>query len=389
MKILILIPAILLALPTFSADRSADLTANPFAERSAKQCISGEAGATNLIDQMKTATESSALTKIIYQDYQIGVHPTEAKAPATECKECDAENEKKRIAHLDKLPVAGAIPEAPQVIFKKECLAESGHFKSNTAEVTCPEGKKARNQNLCLTENLLEYQNAVISSFSGCMLKSGFKSMDSASLFKLYSLESAFKPQYAYNGGVGVGQLTRIFVEDVHQKHRGLKFLKAIANSNDKECNAAKIIASEDIKKKPQISNTCSFTSVGEGLERNILYTLVGLENSWEKDISPKFKAYNERYKNDPKLKEAQDLALLNGYGPGGRVAARAAVERLSSLPPEKFIAAIKKPMQKVRGHSLSIYINKMESRQKQLEKEFKEPLKSDFAERGAQACVN
>ncbi len=373
MKKLILFPALLLALPSFSAE----------------QCISGDPGATNLIDQMKTAAKSSALTKMIYQDYQIGVHPTQAQAPATDCKDCNAEKEKQRTGHLDKLPAPGAIPAAPQVLFKKECLAESGHFKADTAEVTCPEGKKARNRNLCLTENLLEYQNAVISSFSGCMLKSGFKSMDSASLFKLYSLESAFKPQYAYNGGVGIGQLTRVFVEDIHQKHRGLKFLKAIANSNDKECNAAKIIASEDIKNKPQIANTCSFTSVGEGLERNILYTLVGLENSWEKDISPKFKSYNERYKNDPKLKEAQDLALLNSYGPGGRVAARAAVERLSSLPPEKFIAAIKKPMTKVRGQSLSIYINKMEARQKQLEKEFKEPLRTEFAELGAEACVN
>ena len=373
MKKLFLFPVLLLTLSTSSAE----------------QCISGDAGATNLIDQMKTATETSPLTKMIYQDYQIGAHPTEAKSSVTDCIQCGAEKETQRTAHLDKIPVAGAIPEAPQVIFKKECLAEIGHFKSNTPEVTCPEGKKARNRNLCLTENLLEYQNAVVSSFSGCMLKSGFKSMDSASLFKLYSLESAFKPQYAYNGGVGIGQLTRIFIEDIHQKHRGLKFLKAIANSTDKECNAAKLIAAEDIKNKPQITNTCSYTSVGEGLERNILYTLVGLENSWEKDILPKFKSYNERYQADPKLKEAQDLALLNSYGPGGRVAARAAVERLSSLPPEKFIAAIKRPMNKVRGQSLSIYINKMEDRQRQLKNEFKEPLKSDFAQRGAQACVN
>lgn len=373
MRKLILVPVIAFINPLFAAE----------------QCISGNPEATNLIEQMKAAKQNSTVTQIIYKQYNIGNQQTEAATASNGCRECAAEEQKKH-SDLAKIPAAlESLPTAPQMLFKKACLSESGHFKADTAEVTCPEGKKAKNRNLCLTTNLLEYQNAVISSFSSCLMKSGFRTLDAASLFKLYSLESAFKPQYAYNGGVGMGQLTRIFVEDIHQKHRGLKFLTGIAKSSDETCAAAQMIAKKDIKTKPQISNTCSFTSVGDGLERNILYTLIGLATAWDKDISPKFKSYSEKYKNDPKLKEAQNLALLNGYGPGGRVAARAAVARLTHLTPEKFITAIKRPMPKQRGRSLSIYINKMEERQKMLAKEFKEPLASDYNQHGAQACVN
>ena len=373
MKNLILIAIICHSINLFAAD----------------SCISGDPKATNLIDQMSTARKSSKLTSIIYDKFKLGQAKTEGDSSSLPCPNSNCSGGSSSAQRDKILTSPHVIPEAPQVLFKNKCLIESGQFKAGTPEVTCPEGTKAKNQNLCLTENLLEYQNAVLSSFSACMVKSGFRGMDPASLFKLYSLESAFKPQYAYNGGVGLGQLTSIFVEDIHQKHRGLRFLKKIAESGESDCNAAKLIAENDIIKKPSLAKTCSFTSVGDGLERNILYTLIGLENSWDKDVSPKFKTYSETHKNDPRLKEAQDLALLNAYSPGGRVAARAAVERLSGLPPAQFIAAIKNPMPKERGRSLSIYINKMEERQKELSKKLPEPIKSEFQKKGAQACVN
>ena len=358
----------------------------------ANSCVSGNSSATNLIDQMKTARSKSPITKSIYSAYKLDPQTkTEGTASATGCATCDADAEKVKnqtdLAEVSSV-IENRIP-APKMSFKKECLVSSGNFKSSSAEVICPSGQKAKGRNLCLTENLLDYQNAVISNFNSCMGDNNFKTLDAASLFKLYSLESAFKPQFAYSGGVGAGQLTSIFIEDIHQKHRGLKFLSTIANSTSKSCEAAKIIAAGDIKAKPKLSNTCSFTAVGEGLERNILYTLVGLANSWQKDISPKFKSYSEKYKNDPLLEQAQNLALLNSYGPGGRVAARAAVERLTALPPAKFIAAIKKPLSKERGQSLSVYVTHIEDRQKLVGQKLSEPLKSEFAKSGAAACVN
>lgn len=378
MRNLILVPLLAITSSTFAANT----------------CVSGNPSASNLIDQMKSARTQSAITKIIYRTYDLDSSiKTEGTVTATGCATCDAEALSEKTKNQAELAeVTTAVEKhssSTQLSFKKECLISSGNFKSSSAEVLCPSGQKAKGRNLCLTENMLDYQNAVISNFNSCLAENNFKTLDAASLFKLYSLESAFKPQFAYSGGVGAGQLTSIFIEDIHQKHRGYEFLNAIAKSSSKDCAAAQLIAAADVKIKPKLANTCTFTAVGEGLERNILYTLVGLANSWKKDISPKFKSYAEKYKNDPLLQQAENLALLNSYGPGGRVAARAAVERLSGLPPAKFIAAIKKPMSKERGQGLSIYVNHIEDRQKLVGQKLSEPLKSEFAKSGASACVN
>ncbi len=355
----------------------------------ANQCISGKPTSTNLIDQMKLAKENSPITKLIYAQYNFGSQNTEAKAAKYQCLACTAEEQQKRANSLAEVANStNAIKPAPYLLFKSECLAKSGRFVASTKEVSCPSGAPA--SKLCLTENMLEYQNAVISNFAGCLAKSGFRTLDPVSLLKMYATESAFKPQYAYGGGVGVGQLTAIFVEDIHQKHRGFKYLNTIAKSPAKECDAAKIIAKADVSSKPSIANQCAFISVGTGLERNILYTLIGSVTAWEKDISPALQAYSAKYKNDPKLQEAENLALLNGYGSGGHVAARATIRQLSHLPPDKFIEAINRPMLTVRGKKTAInsYITRIYNRQKEIQGR-KGPVEPQLIEEGVKKCIN
>ncbi len=356
-----------------------------------EQCLSGKPGQTNLIDQLKTAQTSSTITQIISKQYQLGHSKTETEAcPYEDCKSPLAEKPK----DLDRISNAiDGVPQAPQLLFKAQCLHESNHFNSSTSEVTCPAGNKSKTRDLCLTENVMAYQNAVISSFLSCAKKAGLPTVSPAALYSMYSLESGFKPQFAYNGGVGMGQLTGVFVDDIHQKWRGFKFLEKIAKSDLKECEAAKLIAQKDINTKPQISNSCSFISLGEGLERNVLYTLVGMANSWEKDIAPKLQPYLNKHSGSDRLDEVRDLSLLNAYGPGGRAAARALVTRLTVLPPEKYIERIKSPLymvnKKNKVTSLNIYNINMAKRQKQIQQELSEPIKSEFAKQGARACIN
>lgn len=361
----------------------------PLIAFSEEQCLSGKSGQTNLIDQLATAKASSSITQIIAKQYQL----ENAKIEGGNCVDCDK-------PLLDKptelSQVAGAIdgiPQAPKLLFKAACLRESNEFKSDTAEVSCPSGQRSKSKNLCMTEKVMSYQNAVISSFLNCAKKAGLPTVSPSALYQMYSLESGFKPQFAYNGGVGIGQLTNIFVEDIHQKWRGYKFLEKIAQSSLSECEAAKIVAQKDIQSKPRISNSCSFISIGEGLERNILYSLIGMANSWEKDVGPKLQPYLNKYSNSEHLQEIKDLSLLNAYGPGGRAAARALVSRLSQLPPEKYLERIKTPLtfvnKKSKVNSLNIYTIRMAKRQKKIQGELAEPIKSEFAKQGAQACVN
>lgn len=358
---------------------------------SQKICLSGKPSQGNLITQMYQAKATSPVTEVIYKQYNLDTPKEEAQANCPECHNSLAKRPE------DLAQVASAIegvPQAPTLLFKPACLVESNTFDANAAEISCPSGVRSKTKDLCLTQEIMTYQNAVISSFISCAKKVGLTTLSPSALYSMYSLESGFKPQFASRNGLGMGQLTNIFVEDVHQKWRGYKFLKKIATSDLKECEAAKIIAQKDIQSKPKHSKSCSFVQMGEGMERNVLYSLVGIANLWERDLLPKMKSFMAKNANNPLLEEIQSLTLANGYGAGGRAAARAIASRLSSLSPEKYLANIKKPMMTVNSKSgkrrtLNIYSINMDKRQKNIGQSLPEPIKTEFATKGAQACLN
>lgn len=355
-------------------------------------CVSGKPDHDNLVTQLRLAQTKSPITEIINQQYKLTSKP---QSEAANCPTCENAQTTSRPDHLtDVANKIEGIPSAPQLVFKPECLVESNQFDASAGEVSCPNGTLSKSKDLCMTNEIMTYQNAAISSFLSCSKKLGFTTLSPSLLYSMYSLESGFKPQFASGSGLGMGQLTNIFIKDTQQAWRGRPLLEKIAQSDLKECKAAKIIAGKDLQNPPSRSNLCSFIQIGEGLERNILYTMVGIANSWEKDISPKLKDYMNRYASSPLLEEIKSLTLANAYGAGGRAAGRAIASRLSSLPPEKYLEQIKKPMQTVRGkkrksRTLNIYTLKIAQRQEQIGKALPEPIKSAFAKEGAQACIN
>jgi hypothetical protein len=282
-----------------------------------------------------------------------------------------------------------------KLALRTECLEISGKVDTATAELKCPNETASGKFNFCFNHDMMRYQNAVITDFFACVKKTTKFPLSMAGLFELYSLESAFKPHYSYAGGVGMGQLTGIFVDDINQKHRGFEILDAVAKSSEPECDIAKNLAAKDTAnpkrlinhKDPRKSTRCDFVQYGEGLERNVLYTLVGLANSWDKDISTAMKTYNTTHEGNPDLERAQELALMNSYGAGGRAAARAAVKRFAKLPPLEFINAMNAPARTKRGN-LTSYLNKINKRQIDLGKDMQSDVAAEFQIRGAKACV-
>ncbi len=355
----------------------------------ANQCISGNPNVTELLDQMKAAsknTESPAFH--IFQAYKKEEKP-EGQLLVTGI--CQTEECKVKTDQLNDLKKIAAAKEnmlsAPNLLLNTDCLVAGSKFKASSTQISCPSGNRSKNFNFCINRDFLEYQNAIISSFMSCVTKMGIKTLDAGHLMKMYTLESGFRPNYAYPGGVGIGQLTSIFVKDIHQAHRGRKYLNKIATSDRAECKAAKIISERDLKKQPRHSDNCAFVSVGEGLERNILYSILGTATAWEKNIEPKLRKYFAKYKDHPQLEEVKNLALLNSYGPAGH--ALGALERLSKYQPDRFVQAMKKPQATERG-DLTKYIQRIEARQSVMAKTMlAEPLKSQYAKNGVKACVN
>lgn len=360
----------------------------PYSVFAQETCVSGKPNQGNMVSQLNFAKAKMPITEIIYRQYELKPK-TEG---GTNCKDCEAAKAKRPEDLAAVASFIEGVPAAPKLLFKPQCLERSNQFDANAGEVSCPGGSRSKSRDLCQTSEILIYQNAVISSFMSCAKKLGMTTVSPSTLYGIYSLESGFKPQFASNGGVGMGQVTGIFVDDVHQKWRGYKFLEKMAQTDLKECEAAKVLAQKDTQEKPKLSNVCSFIQLGEGFERNVLYTMVGMANAWEKDISPKMQSYIDSHPNSPQVEEIKNLILANTYGYGGRAAGRAMASRLSGLDPEKALEQARKPMTLVnksgKRRSLNSYTARISARQNKIGEKLPEPLKTAFAKNGAKACI-
>lgn len=337
-------------------------------------CVSGNPQRPELIHQLLKAKNSSDVSKHLVDKYNL-TPGMEAQAVCTTGHCAKPQYAEFRDFLQDKFT------------FKPECVSAIANIQTGSNELKCPENKKGK-FSFCSTKETLFYQNAVLTDFYRCVSKISELPISPNILFKMYALESGFKPAYTNIGGTGAGQLTSIFIDDIHQKHRGRGLLSSISNSTDSECTAAKMIAEKDLKQKPSFSNKCNFTEYGGGFERNILYSLVGLNTKWNKDVKPHLKNYLEKHKSNPKLQEATEKLLLNGYGAGGIAAAKATIRATRSLKPEKMIEALDKPIRSSSGKMMNDYLVRMAKKQKDVQSLLKEPFKSEFKSKGVDACI-
>lgn len=353
-------------------------------------CVSGNANSTNLIDQLTKAKTSNKLTQLIYEQYKLGVKSEGTALPPCISGDCGANAMKKPEAIMSVRSAVLHSPEPPNLAFKQECLVVSNTSSSAKAsQISCPGGKAVKG-NMCITNEQLTYQNAVISSFVNCAVKLGMDGIDLNAIFQKLSIESGFRPQYSSGNGTGMGQLTSIFVADVHQKGRGLEYLKKIAApSSGPDCDAARMIAEPDTKSKPSFSNKCEFISTGEGFERNVLYSLIGTTTVWEKNLEPKLRKYLAKNEGDKDIGEVKKLSVMNAYGRGGPAAAAAAIKRLSAKSPAEFVRRMKLPLEGMNGKNLTEYTANIEKRQKAIGKNLQGDIKTEFAKSGADACIN
>ncbi len=357
-----------------------------------EQCLSGTSGNNHLLHQLARVKNSSPVSRELTKKYNLESTHAEPPAglPCASCQQGPGSNPLNVGNHATAQLLRQIAPDA-RLLMNTDCLSAAGKVDAPTSELKCPEGKLSPKHNFCFNSNLMRYQNAVITDFYKCIKKLTNLPLTPAGLFEMYSLESGFKPHYAYGGGVGIGQLTGIFVDDINQKHRGFSILKKVADTSDPDCDIAKKIAAKDVKTPVRLNNNrCKFVEYGEGMERNVLYTMVGMANSWSKDLEPLMSAYIKQHQGNPALPRVKELALLNGYGPGGRAAARAAIRRLTKLSPVKFATTIKKPMYGGRrSTNLTSYLGKIDKRQTQLLTDMSPSLRNEYTKQGARACIN
>jgi hypothetical protein len=358
-------------------------------------CISGNPNERGLLADLESA-KIKIPAKQFVEKYGLSNGPTMEAATAA-CVGC-GENNSTSNASGNLSPI-----KATGKLFNPACLRAAGRKQAHTPNLRCPGNKivrdaKDRPQQLCYTQSHADYQNAVVTDYYGCMQKLFKFPVSPEALFRMYVLESGFKPAYSYNGGTGVGQLTSIFVKDISPAYRGGPFLKKISESSDSECNIAKDLAAADLKNFPSFKNRCNFIQYGGGFERNVLYTLIGLNIFWEKNFKQHLEPYMKKHEGNSEMKphfqSIVDDILLNSYGPGGTADTQALIYNYRSLDPKAWAKRLKSPITNPKTGKIAnqYLINKQNAQERDMPKLFTEKdsqLKDRLKNEGAKACVN
>ncbi|MGZ3744375.1 MAG: hypothetical protein ACXVB1_09530 [Pseudobdellovibrionaceae bacterium] len=208
---------------------------------------------------------------------------TSARAPAAPvCMETDIS--KKQLSSLGNVAESAKKPasspgQTPALI-KRECIAASLKRRPGNEGHICKDQKikmsynTADSSNQCFTEDTLDYIHFAVNSAIQCMSPVE-DPIDSRMIFTKFNNETAFNPSIAWKGGAGLGQLTTPAINEIIEG-KGRYIIESIANSEKPECEGFRNVAKSDLQKSPsfRLKNSCPWISPGDGLARNLIYSI-------------------------------------------------------------------------------------------------------------------
>lgn len=184
---------------------------------------------------------------------------------------------------------------------------------SNTAKNTAKQsvlklyGKASGPTAQCVDSKMTDYIHYAVNTAIQCL--SGVGKIDSKTLFRKINNESAFNISVASDGGLGIAQMTTNAVEEMTDSKlgKGRYVLEHVASSRDPSCTGFKDVAIQDLKNSPSTreSNRCAWLSPGDGLARNLMYSIGYYLTMRDKYLVPALKqlapdlANNEALVND------------------------------------------------------------------------------------------
>lgn len=221
-------------------------------------------------------------------------------------------------------------------------------------------GRAAGETAQCVDENMTDYIHYAVNSAIQCL--SGVGKVDSKTVFRKINNESAFNISVASDGGVGMAQLTSIAVKEMLDKDlgKGRYVLDHISNSTDTSCNGFKDVATQDLKKSPStsVANRCAWLSPGDGLARNLMYSIGYYLTMRDKYLMPVLKRQAPALMNDEGL--LNDLTSI-AYGAEGISHVRALLKRFR-VNNKTNVTELKK---KIRANS--VYLGAIKSKMKEV----------------------
>lgn len=234
---------------------------------------------------------------------------------------------------------------SPQI--KKECIVSSLQREVRNAGYLCDSKdditqkfKNGDKNTPCMDEKVVDFVHYAINQAIDCMSPPG-DAIDPRFILKKINNETAFNFFMAYPGGVGLGQLTSPPVKDIAGWYTDKKkatfnqgnayhILESLMASNKASCAPFKKIIGAEMEFPPPVpgkeENYCKWLSVGEGVGRNLIYSLGYFVYSRDNTIKPAIA------RSAPALAKNKDLVnslTLVAYGPGGPAQAKSIISGL------------------------------------------------------------
>lgn len=304
-------------------------------------CVNDKAGLKQLhkMDIVDTLNASNDPLVLAYKKTK-EVNKTAASVAPPACTTCTTNNLSTWLSvrgillwSKETLHLASAPPEVKQI--KKECIEASiQRTPGNTGYVCSAEKSRGRAfENFgesapCMDQNSVDYLHFAINEALKCFAAE-FKPIDTRFILKKYNNETAFNFFLGYAGGKGLGQLTSAPTLDIGGGNAEY-ILKGIANSESPACEPFKSVAKNDLKNGPprlaSSANICAWVSPGEGLTRNLIYSLGYYVHLRDKSVMPFLK------RRAPTLAARSGLAddfTLISYGPDGLKEAKSLMDAL------------------------------------------------------------
>ncbi|MBO9666208.1 MAG: hypothetical protein J7501_05290 [Bdellovibrio sp.] len=251
-------------------------------------------------------------------------------------------------------------------LIRRDCIAASMKRNPGQKGYTCSTDKKTGDQDIektygqvggktqqCITDDMVNYVQFAVNRAIKCLSPEPKKDVpadeqplpvDARVIYQKFNNETGFNYSIAWNGGVGIGQLTTPAVKELASDvGQGQHILEAVAKSNKMSCVGFKEIAESDLKNRPRINdgNYCDFVSSGDGLARNLMYGIGYYLQMRDGIIVPTLK---KRAPQLAKNREVVSALTAVSYGAEGIKKAKALIYRAdASSNPKTYLASIQK----------------------------------------------
>lgn len=248
----------------------------------------------------------------------------------------------KELAPLAKVQAAAFRPKK----IRSECIQSSLQREVDNEGFICKGNTPVKFENQssktpCITSDIVNYMQFAVNEALDCVSPAD-NPIDARFIMKKYNNETGFNFFLGYSGGVGLGQLTSDPVKEIagwseksgkktiFNEGQAKPILEELMNSAKPSCQAFKKVLQADLQKPPPLpnkkANYCHWLSIGNGLTRNLFYSMAYYR--WVRDaiVLPKISEKAPSMAKDPDIVNAFTLVA---YGPGGLTQAKSLIQRL------------------------------------------------------------